>query len=76
MSLCVCLCVCVLSHASGTRTHAHAFVKALIDLIGLNESRYQWAIDEHFKQKQMVCDPMNATCMPAPVRVCTQHTLA
>mmetsp|Transcript_9896 Transcript_9896/g.15665 ORF Transcript_9896/g.15665 Transcript_9896/m.15665 type:complete len:103 (+) Transcript_9896:33-341(+) len=27
--------------------------EALIDMIGLNDSRYQWAIDEHFKQKEL-----------------------
>ena len=24
-------------------------------MIGLNDSRYQWAVDEHFKQKELVC---------------------
>lgn len=26
---------------------------SIADFIGLNDSRYQWAIDEHFKQKDL-----------------------
>ena len=28
-------------------------VQSLVEMMGFNDSRYQWAIDEHFKQKEL-----------------------
>ena len=70
--VCVCVLACACVCRACVRACVHAcmmcvHVQAVIDWIGLNESRYQWAIDEHFQQKILV---NMRTCVCVCVCVC------
>eukprot|EP00959_Pyramimonas_sp_CCMP1952_P262078 5480260-Pyramimonas_sp.AAC.3 len=42
-------------HALEFDTRYHNMEEFLADFFGLNDSKYQWAVDEYFKTEEEVC---------------------